>query len=82
MLRPSPNHWTQRLPNDDDDLDLAIPCLVNHLHTRNYIRHLKFEYLSSSATVPKNKSTYSKCIYHDSEKDTYSQPNMLRIIFI
>ena len=19
MLRPSPNHWTQRLPNDDDD---------------------------------------------------------------
>ena len=21
MLRPSPNHWTQRLPNDDDDDD-------------------------------------------------------------
>ena len=19
MLMPSPNHWTQRLPNDDDD---------------------------------------------------------------
>ena len=21
MLRPSPNHWTQRLPNDDNDDD-------------------------------------------------------------
>ena len=27
MLRPSPNHGTQRLPNDDDDLALSdISC--------------------------------------------------------
>ena len=24
MLRPSPNHGTQRLPNDDDDNELQI----------------------------------------------------------
>ena len=24
MLRPSPNHGTQRLPNDDDDDDVSI----------------------------------------------------------
>ena len=24
MLRPSPNHGTQRLPNDDDDDELKI----------------------------------------------------------
>ena len=28
MLRPSPNHWTQRLPNDDDD-DIGAISLVN-----------------------------------------------------
>ena len=27
MLRPSPNHETQRLPNDDDDDD----CHLNHV---------------------------------------------------
>ena len=37
MLRPSPNHGTQRLPNDDDDDDVipVIPvqrqCLVMSL---------------------------------------------------
>ena len=25
MLRPSPNHGTQRLPNDDDDEQFEIP---------------------------------------------------------
>ena len=30
MLRPSPNHGTQRLPNDDDD-DLCI-CIMSCSH--------------------------------------------------
>ena len=36
MLRPSPNHGTQRLPNDDDDDDddddLLITTLFNLSH--------------------------------------------------
>ena len=28
MLRPSPNHGTQRLPNDDDDDD-SVSCYVH-----------------------------------------------------
>ena len=27
MLRPSPNHGTQRLPNDDDDFYMQIPMI-------------------------------------------------------
>ena len=29
MLRPSPNHGTQRLPNDDDDDDTKIAIFIN-----------------------------------------------------
>ena len=32
MLRPSPNHGTQRLPNDDDDFKMALFC-YSILHT-------------------------------------------------
>ena len=28
MLRPSPNHGTQRLPNDDDDVKIHIQFTV------------------------------------------------------
>ena len=28
MLRPSPNHGTQRLPNDDDDDFISIPNTI------------------------------------------------------
>ena len=31
MLRPSPNHGTQRLPNDDDD-DISSFFIVDYLH--------------------------------------------------
>ena len=31
MLRPSPNHGTQRLPNDDDDEpSMMVMCLIIH----------------------------------------------------
>ena len=48
MLRPSPNHGTQRLPNDDDDDDvtrLVVVDLFNikmcsvytyHVHTKGH----------------------------------------------
>ena len=29
MLRPSPNHGTQRLPNDDDDDSGILPSFLN-----------------------------------------------------
>ena len=31
MLRPSPNHGTQRLPNDDDDDDIYIYSITSLL---------------------------------------------------
>ena len=31
MLRPSPNHGTQRLPNDDDDEHIDLRTCVNFL---------------------------------------------------
>ena len=31
MLRPSPSHGTQRLPNDDDDDDINITACINVL---------------------------------------------------
>ena len=37
MLRPSPNHGTQRLPNDDDDEE------PNRLLTNNAHIHLEVE---------------------------------------
>ena len=38
MLRPSPNHGTQRLPNDDDD---DVLCLANkYRHVMKYLRLL------------------------------------------
>ena len=30
MLRPSPNHGTQRLPNDDDDDECKITVLKSY----------------------------------------------------
>ena len=33
MLRPSPNHGTQRLPNDDDDDDIVCHVLCRMLNT-------------------------------------------------
>ena len=30
MLRPSPNHGTQRLPNDDDDDDKYIHTFIQY----------------------------------------------------
>ena len=30
MLRHSPNHGTQRLPNDDDDIELLIIMIFNY----------------------------------------------------
>ena len=37
MLRPSPNHGTQRLPNDDDDDEFCV-VLTSHTisHTRKH----------------------------------------------
>ena len=35
MLRPSPNHGTQRLPNDDDEYIITIAfrsCLISSIH--------------------------------------------------
>ena len=29
MLRPSPNHGTLRLPNDDDDVEWFIGCIAS-----------------------------------------------------
>ena len=34
MLRPSPNHGTQRLPNDDDDTDHIIKNLTSYVTIR------------------------------------------------
>ena len=39
MLRPSPNHGTQRLPNDDDDYDDSYNI---DMHTSIYILDNKF----------------------------------------
>ena len=36
MLRPSPNHGTQRLPNDDDDDDDAMIEYIFELPLNNY----------------------------------------------
>ena len=36
MLRPSPNHGTQRLPNDDDDDDEYNTRIASDLHTFRY----------------------------------------------
>ena len=33
MLRPSPNHGTQRLPNDDDDVPMVTLDSIVHCHT-------------------------------------------------
>ena len=33
MLRPSPNHGTQRLPNDDDD-ELGFKCELSMYHSK------------------------------------------------
>ena len=44
MLRPSPNHGTQRLPNDDDDDEFREKNIrINILIT---IQYLKYFYLA------------------------------------
>ena len=35
MLRPSPNHGTQRLPNDDDDDDDDLKREIDVLYCRS-----------------------------------------------
>ena len=44
MLRPSPNHGTQRLPNDDDDdlyiYDLSGSCSLSFLYVSSCQCHL------------------------------------------
>ena len=52
MLRPSPNHGTQRLPNDDDDDSLLFKylCDIQYVASKidfsfflnTYITHCKF----------------------------------------
>ena len=45
MLRPSPNHGTQRLPNDDDDeCHLLVAC---HRQVKNNV----YQSVQSSTTV-------------------------------
>ena len=39
MLRRSPNHGTQRLPNDDDDDDPFIPIYLNTALPHHHIYH-------------------------------------------
>ena len=42
MLRPSPNHGTQRLPNDDDDDDESYQFAFSHdllsMMVKSYLR--------------------------------------------
>ena len=44
MLRPSPNHGTQRLPNDDDDD--AQPLLCSRCYNVSYYTGFFLEYQS------------------------------------
>ena len=37
MLRPSPNHGTQRLPNDDDDDDFQMFILISFIKLSKYV---------------------------------------------
>ena len=43
MLRPSPNHGTQRLPNDDDDDDTRIHRKYSHFQQPVLNQSLKWE---------------------------------------
>ena len=48
MLRPSPNHGTQRLPNDDESISVDIRCFnidsLSNMKATNYIvLHLYFK---------------------------------------
>ena len=55
MLRPSPNHGTQRLPNDDDDDDdYLITLVVVHGYSKITMFHkpiIQNEYGCSLAPV-------------------------------
>ena len=54
MLRPSPNHGTQRLPNDDDDDDISnFSIVLARLHTiyDNAISVVLFFLLKSTASI-------------------------------
>ena len=55
MLRPSPNHGTQRLPNDDDDDALLLhPChMAVPLEScfRNFVGRLSYSWCCSNVFV-------------------------------
>ena len=67
MLRPSPNHGTQRLPNDDDD----VPAL-----TRSSRANVKSGLFGSSRTTTVIRSTVSPMVATmlttDTVKNTHS----------
>ena len=63
MLRPSPNHGTQRLPNDDDDDDPNTStgkALWNHgtNYQRRWCvpRHVQVSAITTSSFTPSRKS--------------------------
>ena len=64
MLRPSPNHGTQRLPNDDDDDDDddddEICGLVSAVNYRRSLKTICFTYLGLNCKFYTQKRKSSK----------------------
>ena len=53
MLRPSPNHGTQRLPNDDDDDDVGIfdkdrCCIGQYMNGSSDMHSSRFIFLAAT----------------------------------
>ena len=48
MLRPSPNHGTQRLPNDDDDDVQAINCRPTCYDCLRHFLNMLFTYIANA----------------------------------
>ena len=55
MLRPSPNHGTQRLPNDDDDV---FVCACVRAYVRIHVCACVFVLLALYTQLPSGQKRY------------------------
>ena len=90
MLRPSPNHGTQRLPNDDDDDDFNYPNIKwdsesteSNTVEDKFIENIRDNFLFQHITMPTrgrlgNKSNIFELIFTNEESMiedvTYESP--------